>query len=279
MSFSNLNNGRIQEQPLPTATKFVFPATWTPIPSTAIPSPIPRSPTPIPIPSKPELISYTILGGDGSSPEIGCLLGDDYLFKLYNDGQLLYFDSSMVRESYLSEIEVQELMSRIERTGFLDVEGTGELREKDPIYENAPASVGDGGAGSFLAINDKRIVIYGALKGYLIEPINQAFEIISSFRPEESHIYSPDLIFLWIFPIDDSESINWYPATPIPPIQEWPETIRSLDDLLLSGGDYYAYIGGSESKTISEIHGFFPSGKVYTENDQEYYVVACPVEP
>jgi hypothetical protein len=185
----------------------------------------------------------------------------------------------MIRESYLSETEVQELMSQIERTGFQDVDGTGELREKDPIYENAPASVGDGGGGHFLAINDKRIMIYGALEDYVVEPIKQSFEIITSFRPEESHIYSPDIILLWIFPIDASKFSSWTPATPIPPIQEWPETMRSLDELRVSEGDYYAFIGGNESKTISEIHGFFPSGKVYTENGQEYYVIACPVEP
>ena len=280
-SFYDLERRRTQEHPIATAEKFVFPATWTQIPSSTTPSltPLPPSQTPTQLPSKSELISYTILGGDGSSPEIGCLLGHDYLFKLYGDGQLIYLDSSIVRESYLSETEVQELLSQIAGTGFFDVNGTGELREEDPIYENAPAFVETGSAGHFLRVKDKEIETDNALKEYLTESISQTFEIISSFTPEESHIYSPDLILLWIFPIENSDSMDWYPATPIPPIQEWPGTISSLQALMLSEGDYYAFIGGLDSKTIFEIHGFFPSGKVYTDNGQEYYVVACPVEP
>jgi hypothetical protein len=267
-----------QEQPLPSATKFEFPATWTPISTATITSP-PPSVTPFQILSKPELISYTFLGADGVSPEMSCLIGYDYEFKLYDDGQLLFFESSIVWESYLTETEVQDLMTQIEQTGFLDLEGTGELREEDPIYENAPDNVETGAAGLILKVKDKRIETDWVLKDYLVEPINQTFEIISSYRPEESHIYSPDQIFLWIFPIEDSESINWSQATPIPPIQEWPESITSLDALMMSTGDYFAFIGGVDANVIYEIHGFFPSSKVYTQNGQEYYVVACPIEP
>jgi hypothetical protein len=84
---------------------------------------------------------------------------------------------------------------------------------------------------------------------------------------------------LWIFPVENSESIVWYPATPLPPIQKWPESIMSLEALMASTGNNYTYVAGSNSETLFEIQGFFPSGKVYTENGQEYYVVACPVIP
>ncbi len=179
----------------------------------------------------------------------------------------------------MSETETAELISRIEQTGFLDLAGTGELKEEDPIYKNAPASVETGAGGHILKVKDKMIEVDQALIEYSKEPIIKTLEIVNSFQPEESHIYAPETILLWIFPVENSESIVWYPATPIPPIQKWPESIISLETLMASTGNNYAYVTGSSSETLFEMHGFFPSGKVYTENDQEYYVVACPVIP
>jgi hypothetical protein len=59
-SFSDLNNGENQEQSLPTATKFGFPATWTPLPSTATPSLTPLPPTLTPLPAIPteQVLNY-----------------------------------------------------------------------------------------------------------------------------------------------------------------------------------------------------------------------------
>ena len=208
-----------------------------------------------------------------------CLLGLDYQFSLYEDRQLIFLEDSLARESFLSEEDIESLLSRIEETGINSIEGTGELRELDPIYNDPPEFVETGGGGFFLKVWNREFHVELGFTEYLVDPIRSTRNIIDSYRPNDSHLYTPNEIYLWVFPIDSSKNIDWYPSTPIPPIQEWPDNITSLDDLMASYGSNYADIPTYEAVPIIKLFRVFPSGRVFTQHGQEYYVIACPITP
>jgi TolB protein len=64
MSFSDLKNVKIQYQTLPTATRFIFPATWTPSPNTATPSSTHLPPTPTVADNQTDQESYLLISMD-----------------------------------------------------------------------------------------------------------------------------------------------------------------------------------------------------------------------
>jgi len=234
--------------------------------------------TSTPIPPKPILISYRVTGGDGGDEVNDCLLWFyEYSFVLYEDGQLIFKDGNELKESFLSKREIDDLLNEIAKTNFFQVDGTGDLRERDPIYQDPPDQVGDGGAGEYLTVKSKTIFVYLPLRDYLVEPVKQTLDVILGYHPPDSHPYKPDRLWLWIFPVVNSENVDWGVATPIPPVEEWPHTIAPLSELV---NDYnYALLESEEVLSVVNLFGLYPSSRVFREGNREFYVVACPVLP
>jgi hypothetical protein len=267
--------------PQHSSTPDTLPPTWTTAP-TIIPSitisPTIQEITPSKTPGKQILVQYRSSWGDGVDEVVRCLYGQSYRFTLFADGQLIYLHDSILLESKLSETEINQFLQNLENTGFLDLVGDGSERETDPIYENGPDFVGDGAGGTYIKVKDKSIGYYFPLKDYLVGSIVQVENLILSYQPQQFEIYFPEFISLLIFPIDDSSSINFSP-TPIPPIESWPDKSLSLAKLRDQNKDFFLYLDTINSKSVLEIIGHIPIGKIYVEDGQEYYVVACPVPP
>ena len=259
-----------------TATIVVTP-TFTPAAPTINPTST-NTPIPTPTPGKEILVEYTYSNGDGVDEVVRCLAGEAHIFKLFKDGQLLYMDGSHLKESYLSEQEIGLLLDKLENTGFLDIAGDGSEREKDPIYKNAPDRVGDGAGYSFITVKDKSIAYYWALRDYLVDPITLTLDLIKSFEPRTSETHIPDNITLLVFAIKDSSTIVFSP-TPIPPIEPWNHSSISLADLREQSSGYFLYLDRDTTKSLVDVFGQIPLGKIYIEEGQEYYVVACMDPP
>ncbi len=84
---------------------------------------------------------------------------------------------------------------------------------------------------------------------------------------------------LWIFPIENSENIGWEGATPIPPVEEWPNILTPLSDLMRSTNDNYAIFEGESLLPVLNLFSIVSSGRVFTENNNQFYVVTCPILP
>jgi hypothetical protein len=265
----------------PTETPTIIPSkTPTPISSPTLTPSLVETQTPIP--TKPVLVSYSILGGDGGDEFSECLLWEyENSLVIYEDGQLIILGDHGLETTALTSDQIQQLMSQIEETGFFEVDGTGELREHDPIYEiDQSIQVGDGGSYIQITVEDRTIWIYKPIEEYVIKPISNTLEIIRSYQPSGLTQYNPDKLWLKIWRLPHpSGDIDWQIATPIAPIELWPSLLPPLNNLLYDENFGQVLFVDKQAEVIKDYYPQFPSGRVFNDLNREYYVVVCPELP
>jgi hypothetical protein len=238
------------------------------------------TPTLTPVPRKPVLVSYRVTSGDIGDETYSCLLWrDSYSFVLYEDGQVILLGENGLSETVLSQTDIDSLLQQIDHTGFFQVEGTGELREKDPIYD-VPTSlqVGDGAGYEEISVKRKTVSVYFPLMEYAIEPVKQTLELIRGYRPNDLKPYAPQRLWLWIFNITGKD-LDWQIATPVPPVEVWPSELPSLLVLEELTDNNYAVIEGESITPTAKLFSRYPSMRIFKEGAMEYLVMACPLLP
>ena len=271
----------LSNSPTPTITHTII-SSNTPIPSYAPTLSLTLTKTPTPLPTKSVLISYGILGGDVGDEIFECLLWRyENSFVLYEDGQLVILGNQGLETTTLSFDQVERLITQIERTGYFEIEGTGELRENDPIYEiDQSIQVGDGAPYIQITVNDKTVSVYTPIEEYVIKPISDSIEIIRSFQPSGLVQYEPENIMLLIWRLSrPPEEIDWQIATPIPPTELWPSTLPPLDNLLDEENLGQQIFIEEQAGLIRDFYPQFPSGRIFNYLDQKYYIAVCPILP
>lgn len=228
------------------------------------------------------LASYFVGWGDGVDELEACLFGyGQYSHILYADGQMVIRSAEGYREAQLSEEEVNDLLGRIENTGFFQVQGDGSERERDPIYAVPPDYLPpDGLPYEEITVLQRHVVIDEALFEYLIPEIRNAWHILTDYTPASTVPYIPRAFELWIYEIDvDETSAEDHMPTPVPPTMEWPTNLPALRGLV--AGEDIAGVTFSDGlvPALTQLFPTLPSSRVVTQEGSEYLVGACPVLP
>jgi hypothetical protein len=224
------------------------------------------------------LASY-FAGWPDAAGEDMCLLGyGQYALILYEDGQLVIRTSEGYREAQLSQLEVDELLGRIEDTGFLQVEGDGSQRELDPVYTVPEGFLPpDGFPYDDITVLEKRVQVYTPLLEYLIPEVRSARDILLGYSPRSTVPFVPRSLELWINGAEAEEPPEGIHPTPLPGVMEWPRDLLPLQSLHLGEGLARVTLEGSPA--LMELFPTLPSTRVVTEEGREYLVGACPLLP
>lgn len=217
----------------------------------------------------PILIARGTTAGDGADEAYICLFWryPNWSLVIYTDGRLIMHTSEGLVEKRLSQQEIQSIFSQIDQTGFFD--------QRESIYDNLPEAYAEGGPGEVLQVKDSTLWINGALRDYLIQPVSDTLEILDEIEVNETEFYTPQELWMMIVDITDLESLDYY-ATPIPPTLIWPPELSILSsDFMVE----FHIESGENVATMIEMFDRLPSGRVFTQNEKSYYVVACPVLP
>lgn len=270
--------------PVPSATHTpTLSPSNTPNP-TATPSPTASktpSPTPTLFPRKQVLIEARLQFGDGV-PSERIYLGS--FFILYTDGELLIMSNSSdswYSQTALTTLQMCELLSSIEKTGFFKVKGDGSLRERDPIYSLLPTPrAGEGimGAGGWsITINGKpakHIFVYDPYQKYLIQEIKSVYSLLSQYKPpKQMKPYRAKYLWLSVF-----RQMGFYSPTPDPSLT-WPSNLLPPEEIL-AGTDFQSLI--IEDKNVSPILNIFsaePKSFLFAYSGKEYVIRATPLLP
>ncbi len=272
--------------PGPTQTPSpLSPATSTQVaisPSLPTATPTLEAPGPSATPSTPVLASYFVTWADGVGELEACLLGyGQYTRILYADGHLVIRTPDGYREAWLSEAEINALLSSIEDTGFLRVEGDGSEREDDSIYHVPEGYLPpDGLPYEEMTILEKHVTIYAPLFDYLIPEVRNARDLLLSYAPASTVPYGPSALEVWLFELPGPDvAPGTYGSTPIPPIVEWPGNLPQLRDLLVGDDVARAVFDGDSVSALRELFPRLPSSRIVRQGDVEYLAAACPVLP
>ncbi|MBN2499570.1 MAG: hypothetical protein JXB38_02320 [Anaerolineales bacterium] len=256
--------------PIPTNTPTAT-ATSTSTPtSTFTPTPY-LSPTPTP---KPILIAYGDGGGDGVDELYRCLtVSSPYpRFLLFEDGLLISQKPGYLVQTYLTEVEIQELFTSIENTGFFDIEFKSGPEWESGVYDLPEGlQIGDGDGGAFVRIKDRKFWTKISLSQYIVQPIKDTLSIIRAFEPSgEWQPYQPESLFFFMFDVNtDIYELADYNRSVS---GEWPTELFPLEERFLYWPDE------EQTKSFMEFDLFsgYPGAKVFSQDDAEYFVIACP---
>jgi len=241
--------------------------------------------TPTPFPTKTVLIQYGIFGGDGGL-ETDFYLGRDIpVFVLYTDGQLIRYqnDKSGFETAKLTLQEMCYFLTRIEATGFFEIQSDGLEGENSPIYKfDTPVSFGDGFPHMIVQINgNKPGFMYIEIPYYdnLIKEVKSTIQLIKTYRPQEDTTYVPRHLLLWI-----EKGRGLALESDIP--KEWPTDLTPLEQLwenrIPNPNLYETYHTLVEGNTAEQIYKYFGNklqGGLFIENGIEYYVIVRPLLP
>lgn len=244
---------------LPLATPTVTPPPPTP---SATPT---FSPTPSPTP-KPVLIQHGHGIGSGADEVQVCLLSyPDFI--LFADGQLLLDTPEGLVTTQLTQTEIQELLNKIEATGFLAVENN-----QDGIYDlPAGLTYGEGSGEEELRVQEQFIWLNPFIKQYAVKAVQDAFAIVTTYTPPRPpQPYIPEAALLFV--LDAQGDYLPFP-TPAAPATAWPTTLPPLE-LSLFGTPW-------DKPTIAQAYAAqaftrYPETKTFTQNAHPYHVVICP---
>ena len=223
------------------------------------------------LPKEP-LISYVMYGGDGeASSELNtCIhwLSPHERFVLYDDGQLLQYKSGSIFEARLTPFEIQDLISRLEQTGFHEIEDTSEAPDGYDIY-NLPDDFqyGDGGWGRSITIEGQRIHIRDSLWEYIIPSIEETLNIIETYEPPEVAVpYVPGEIEVFVLPKES----GYLPDKSFESALEWPPELPPIDQVW--------FLNKAETAILLSkgLYTDFPDIRAFVSKGTEYVIVACP---
>jgi len=217
-------------------------------------------------------ISYIVYGGDGeASSELNtCInwLGPHERFLLYDDGQLLLYKSGSILEAHLTQIEIQDLLSSIERTGFHEIEETLEAPDGYDIYDLPDDyQYGDGGWGRSITIKGRSIHIRDSLWEYIIPSVEDTLILIETYEPPGGAVpYAPIEIEVFVLPKDSV----FLSEKAFESAQEWPPDLPPIDQVW--------FLDEVETEILLNTGMFksFPGMRAFKYAGTEYVVVACP---
>jgi hypothetical protein len=218
------------------------------------------------------LISYVVYGGDGeASSELNtCVnwLAPHERFALYDDGQLIQYKSGSIIEAQLTPSEIQDLISRLERTGFREIEETSKAPDGYDIY-NLPDDYqyGDGGWGRSIAIRGRRIHIRDSLWDYIIPSIEDTLKLIETYEPPGGAApYLPSEIEVFVLPKDS----GYLPEELFESATEWPSELPPIDQVW--------FLDEADTATLlsTSLYTSFPDIRAFRYEGTEYVVVSCP---
>ena len=226
---------------------------------------------------KDVLIAYVQNGGgDGGDELTRCLIwANGYTFVLYDDGQLIWRNSTGIYESQLREQEIASLLDQIRQFGFFDIDFGGiEGQPSDPIYSfSDPDSVEFGPFFSNLVVQGERVSMGDSTQ--VIDPLRFTLDYLTTYQPETSTPYHPDsLVIIAGLMNEDLEYLREfhkeYRTDPIP----WPEELPALADI-------FETILSSEDAVSRALLLFdkLPGGRLFLYKDEVYAVAACPILP
>jgi len=255
---------QVSPSPQNTKTQELLPPSQTSTPgATSTPRKTPR----------PYLISYTQYGGDGegSSELNSCIywLAPHKRFFLYTDGQLIYFKSGVLLETYLTDLEINKLLRNIESTGFFEITESNDSPDYYDIY-NLPEDYqyGDGGPGSRVTVQGLSIPVRDSLWDYLIPSVEDTISIINEYEPTGNiKPYVPSSLEMMVSSGEDPTfSCCTFPIT-----YKWPEELPPLPF-------FYKYFNEQETEVVMSANIFksFPDISRFIYDDIEYIVVTCP---
>lgn len=223
------------------------------------------------LPGEP-LISYVVYGGDGeASSELNtCInwLSPHKRFLLYDDGRLLLYKSGSIFEAQLTPFEKQDLISRLERTGFHEIEETSEAPDGYDIY-NLPDDFqyGDGGWGRSITIEGQRIHVRDSLWEHIISSVEDTLAIIETYEPPGvAAPYVPMEIEIFVLPKDS----GYMPENSFVSASEWPSELPPIDQVW--------FLDEAETAILlnTGLYTTFPDIRAFLYEGTEYVVVACP---
>jgi hypothetical protein len=222
--------------------------------------------------SRAPLISYVVYGGDGeASSELNtCIhwLGPRERFLLYDDGQLFLYKSGSILEAHLSQVEIQDLLSSLERSGFYEIEDSIEAPDGYDIYDLPEEyQYGDGGWGRRITVEGRSIHIRDSLWEYIIPAIEDTLNLIETYEPPGGAVpYVPIEIEVYVLPEDSGylsensfESAHEWPSE-LPPINQVWILDEKETEIFLSAGMFSS----------------FPDVQALISDGTEYEVITCP---
>jgi len=218
------------------------------------------------------LISYEQDGNDSIDRFTGCLIGlNTFSFVLYSSGRIVLFDGSQFMETTISPAEIEKLLIRIESTGYFAVNGNG-----DEFVSPPPTSSFVGSSMQFIRVKEKRFTISAGEYQYLIEPIKETIQTVREYKPQELKPYVPERLYVWIYPIQDTELTGYFP-TPTPPILEWSYDSLPLDTLVFTPNSTSKIISDTYLQFLMEEVEIVPVYRMVRQNGQHYLIMTCPV--
>ncbi len=239
--------------------------------------------TPFPlIPTKQALLQYGDFGGDGGDNTSVYLGRDTPQLILYTDGQLLTQQEhgSWFVQTILTTPQICSLLSRIKHTGFFNAKGDGLRSIADPIYVfDSTVQYSDGLSDYVIQVNGqphKIVYVYPDYEPYLIQPISSALQLVRNYSPATQKTpYRAKYLMLWI----ERGLGNTAYLTPRPTPMPLPSPLPSLGQLLGDKNEGQAFIEDEEVAPVLKLFGNRPTGILFVEDDQEYYVIARPLLP
>jgi TolB protein len=254
--------------PTPSATSSPTPfLTHTPTPIATM-RPFPTVTPPFAFPVKQVFLQFGAYGGDGGQRTDIYYGRDAPLLTIYTDGQVVVREGDREEgrtflEATISSDEMCHLLAQIQSSGFLE--------EIEPIYAFPDDYQESMGGGEYIIqLNGPRpklVNIYSGNVPYLVEPMAEAFELISNYRPPNLSVYQPSYVLLWV---EEFEAIEGS--------QPWPESLP-LADLWQDRVNPEVLIVGEWVEPVMALFEQRLSDRVFVEDGQHYLVIARPLLP
>jgi hypothetical protein len=270
----------------PAQTKTPAPAFTPTSTPTFIPSPtFTTTPTQTLIPTstrKPYLIKYGTGANDGSDEVRVCILGTNFpQFILYDDGQLILWQMGRLVETKLTEIEIKDLLTRIDQTGYFQVDTSqsgSPGRDGTYIFPEGFELSGGWFWTQSIEIKGKEVTVEERYYQYIVKPITEAISIVSKYIPkEETKPYIPVELRLIIFDFNYDnvrQDFSMYLTQPTNTFSEWPSQLPVLH---IGIGETTLDVHDIATLVNMRIFTEFPSAKLFDQDSNEYFVAACPV--
>ncbi len=208
---------------------------------------------------------------------------------IYVDGQTLVREKGSnhwYQETKLSSEEMCKLRLRVQKTGFFDLKIPSVeffYTSDNPIYTLDDFSqVGDGAFVEIIQVNgdlQQTVNIYTPLLDYLSPTVRNTRLIVSTYWPSPTKRYDPRWALLWI-----QKGRGEAPNPACKPVV-WPSDLPKLADLWSRrfleynfGGDA-VLLEGKLLQQMMELFHYHTTGRLFIEENQEYYLILRPILP